>query len=123
MTRSMTTDLPQRGDIWLVSFDPTIGAEIRKTRPAVVISSDSLGVLPLKLASPITEWREDFENQIWQIKIVPDAKNNLQKVSSIDVLQTRSMDIRRFVRFVGRITDDQLKYICLALNEIVEGSQ
>jgi mRNA interferase MazF len=35
-----------RGDVWKVNLDPTIGAEIRKTRPVVVISSDAVGVLP-----------------------------------------------------------------------------
>ncbi len=32
---------PRRGEVWLVSFDPSIGGEIRKTRPAVVISNDT----------------------------------------------------------------------------------
>jgi hypothetical protein len=32
--------IPRRGEIWLVNFDPTIGTEIRKTRPAVVVSSN-----------------------------------------------------------------------------------
>jgi mRNA interferase MazF len=31
---------PSRGDVWLVRFDPSIGGEIRKTRPAVLLSSD-----------------------------------------------------------------------------------
>ncbi|MGH8603716.1 MAG: type II toxin-antitoxin system PemK/MazF family toxin, partial [Gammaproteobacteria bacterium] len=37
-----------RGEVWLVSLDPTIGQELKKTRPAVVISSNSIGRLPLK---------------------------------------------------------------------------
>ena len=36
----------KRGEVWLVNLDPTIGAEIKKTRPAVIISSDLVGVLP-----------------------------------------------------------------------------
>ena len=32
---------PRRAEIWFVSFDPAIGGEIRKTRPAVVISNDT----------------------------------------------------------------------------------
>ncbi|HON48735.1 MAG TPA: type II toxin-antitoxin system PemK/MazF family toxin, partial [Kiritimatiellia bacterium] len=32
-------DLPERGEIWLVRFDPSVGDEIRKERPAVVLSS------------------------------------------------------------------------------------
>jgi mRNA interferase MazF len=46
----MNTNLkPDRGDIWLVNFDPTIGSEIRKTRPAVIISANHLGKLPIKI--------------------------------------------------------------------------
>ena len=33
---------PQRGEVWLVNFDPPTGAEIAKTRPAVVISDDAV---------------------------------------------------------------------------------
>ena len=40
--RCLNNSRPKRGEIWLVSFDPTIGAEIRKTPPAVIISSDAL---------------------------------------------------------------------------------
>lgn len=53
---SLTT--PKRGEIWRVSFDPTIGAEITKARPAVVISSDAVGRLPIKLVAPITDWKD-----------------------------------------------------------------
>jgi mRNA interferase MazF len=59
---SLTTnrDLPKRGEIWLVNFDPTIGAEIKKVRPAVVISSDAVGKLPIKLIAPVTDWKTYF---------------------------------------------------------------
>ena len=50
-------ETPKRGEIWLVNFDPTIGAEIRKSRPAVVISSNAVGKLPIKLIAPITDWK------------------------------------------------------------------
>ena len=36
---------PRRGDVWLVSFDPAIGGEIQKTRPAVVLSNDTANAL------------------------------------------------------------------------------
>ena len=44
---------PSRGEIWLVDFDPSIGSEIRKVRPALVVSLDSIGRLPLRLVVPI----------------------------------------------------------------------
>ena len=48
---SPTSSAPRRGDIWLVNLDPTVGSEIQKTRPAVVVSSDAVGRLPVKLVA------------------------------------------------------------------------
>jgi len=46
---SLTTnsEIPKRGEIWLVNFDPTVGSEIKKIRPAVIISSDAAGKLQI----------------------------------------------------------------------------
>jgi mRNA interferase MazF len=52
-----TVPTPRRGEIWLIDFDPAVGAEIRKVRPAVVISIDSIGRLPLRLVVPVTDWK------------------------------------------------------------------
>lgn len=57
----MTT--PARGEVWHVRFDPAVGAEIQKTRPAVVISVDEVGVLPLRIIVPITGWQTAFANR------------------------------------------------------------
>ena len=37
----MATEAIKRGDVWWVSFDPSIGGEIRKTRPAVIVSNNA----------------------------------------------------------------------------------
>ena len=37
----MTADHPRRGEVWWVSFDPSIGGEVTKTRPAVIVSNDA----------------------------------------------------------------------------------
>jgi len=44
-----------RGDIWLINLSPTIGAEITKTHPGVIVNDDAIGTLPLKVIVPITE--------------------------------------------------------------------
>ncbi len=44
-----------RGEVWLLNLNPTIGAEIRKTRPVIVVNDDEIGVLPLKIIVPVTE--------------------------------------------------------------------
>ena len=84
METSLSTDppSPKRGEIWLVNLDPTVGSEIKKTRPAVIVSSDALGRLPLRLIAPITEWKDHFKGSIWHVRIDPGGKNGLD--STID---------------------------------------
>ena len=111
---------PQRGEIWLVNFDPTLGAEIRKTRPAVVVSSDAVGRLPIKLVAPVTDWKEYFAPNIWHVRIDPDPATGLSKVSAVDTLQLRGMDQRRFIRKLGQVSPTTMEEIVLAIAAIVE---
>ena len=55
----------------MVNFDPTVGSEIGKQRPAVVISSDAVGRLPIKLVAPITGWQEKFSGTSGTFKSYP----------------------------------------------------
>ena len=48
----------QRGEIWLINLSPTLGAEMQNTRPAVIVNEDEVGVLPLKVIVPITDWKD-----------------------------------------------------------------
>ena len=61
---------------------PTVGAEIKKKRPAVIINDDAIGILPLKVIVPITEWKDRFEGAIWLVRIEPDSENKLMKTSA-----------------------------------------
>ena len=111
---------PRRGEIWLVSFDPTRGAEIQKTRPAVVVSSDAVGRLPVKLVAPLTEWKEYFAGNLWHVRMDPDASNGLSKVSAVDGLQLRGMDRQRFVRKLGHVSEAAMEEIVLAVAAVIE---
>jgi mRNA interferase MazF len=115
-----TNPLPRRGDVWLVNFDPTVGTEIRKIRPAVVISSDAVGRLPIKLIASITDWKDYFGNNFWHVRIEPDANNGLTKASAIDTLQLRGMDTQRFIRQLGEISESQMTEITLAIVTLIE---
>jgi len=55
----------KQGDIWLLNFDPSIGSEIQKQRPAVVINDDRLGRFGLRIVIPITQWKGYFEDYPW----------------------------------------------------------
>ena len=112
--------LPKRGEIWLVNFDPTVGAEIKKTRPAVVVSSDAVGRLPIKLVAPVTDWKSHYLPNLWHVRIDPDPTNGLAKVSAIDALQLRGMDHQRFIRRLGETSPEQLEEIVLAVAAIIE---
>ncbi len=115
----MTTN-PRRGEIWLANLDPTIGAEIKKTRPAIVISSDSIGKLPLKLIVPVTDWKDGFANNLWHIDLKPTPANGLTKKSAADVLQLRSADIRRLIRKLGVLPETDLQEISGVIAALVE---
>ncbi len=93
----------KRGEIWLINLDPTIGAEIRKTRPAVIVSSDALGILPLKVIVPITDWKNNYAAAAWMVKLDPNATNNLSKTSAADCFQVRSVSQLRMVRKIGEV--------------------
>jgi len=104
-----------RGEVWLINLDPTVGAEIRKTRPAVIVSDDAVGILPLKVIVPITEWRDRYAVAPWMVRLEPDAENNLDKSSAADAFQVRSVAQERFVRQLGRLSDSAMKEITTAL--------
>ncbi len=98
----------KQGEIWLVNLDPTIGAEMKKTRPALIINVNSLGKLPLKVIVPITEWKEYYSTAPWMIKVEPNHQNGLLKPSSIDCFQIRSLFQERLVEKLGEITSDEI---------------
>jgi hypothetical protein len=49
---------PSTGEVWLVNLDPTIGDEIKKVRPVVVVSRDAIGVLALRVVVPVSAWHD-----------------------------------------------------------------
>jgi mRNA interferase MazF len=106
---------PVRGEIWLVNFDPATGAEIQKLRPALVMSIDSVGRLPLRIVTPITDWKPDYAKYPWFVSISAMPGNGLSKHSGADAFQTKSLSIVRFVRRLGNVTDAQLAAIADAV--------
>lgn len=106
---------PKRGEIWLVDFDPGIGAELRKLRPAVVVSLDTIGRLPLRLVVPITDWKPHYTHYPWFVPLSPTAANGLTKDSGADAFQTKSVSEERFVRRIGAVTSAALDGIATAI--------
>jgi mRNA interferase MazF len=109
-----------KGEVWLVSLEPTIGDEMRKTRPIVVVNNDAVGVLGLRVIVPITAWQDRFVDWDWMIRLDPDSTNGLDKTSSADAFQVRSVSIRRFSRRLGRLSDNDMNRVWAAIKVVLE---
>ncbi|MFO8060763.1 MAG: type II toxin-antitoxin system PemK/MazF family toxin [Bacillota bacterium] len=109
-----------RSEIWDVRLSPTEGAEMQKIRPCVVVSSDHVGALPLKIVVPVTGWKEAYANRLWLIRVSPSQRNGLEKLSAVDAFQVRSVSEKRFVRKRGHVTADQMDDIVAAIGIVLE---
>ena len=117
----MTAPSPERGEVWLVNFNPSQGDEINKIRPAVVVSSSHLSRLRLRIVVPLTNWNPRFVQFPWHLKLEPDQRNGLSKESSADALQIKSISVDRFIRKLGVLKPSQTSNIVAAITLLVEG--
>ncbi|PIY02970.1 MAG: PemK family transcriptional regulator [Bacteroidetes bacterium CG_4_10_14_3_um_filter_31_20] len=101
----------KQSEIWLINLDPTIGAEIKKIRPAIIVSDNSLGKLPLKIIVPITDWKPHYDIAPWMVKLIPTLKNGLRKTSTADCFQVRSVSERRFINKIGTVDANSMDEI------------
>lgn len=93
---------PRQGEIWWIRLDPTEGGEIRKTRPALVLSNEGLHRLPLGLAivAPLTTSRTGSALHV-EIRLPHDGT---ERVAYALPEQLRAVSTTRLVRRVGRAT-------------------
>lgn len=89
-------------DIVLVNLDPTIGSEIKKTRPCVIISPDELnGNLRTIVVAPMTTKSHDYPTRI-------KIKHNKQ-TGWVVIDQIRTIDKRRISKPLGRLTTKEIE--------------
>jgi mRNA interferase MazF len=110
----------RQGEIWEINLSPTVGAEIKKKRPAVIINDDAIGILPLKVIVPITAWKDRYHGAIWMVKIEPDSENRLKKSSAIDTFQIRSISTKRLLRKVGSVSSKELDKVKMAIKAVID---
>jgi mRNA interferase MazF len=100
----------KRGDIWLVSLEPTVGHEIRKTRPCVIISPDEANLyLDTVIAAPLTTNIRDYPSRV--------ALVFKKKKGQVALDQIRSIDKMRLVKRLGNIDASTMKKIFKVLQE------
>ena len=98
----------KQGSIWQVNLDPTIGTEIKKSRPCLILNSEKVGKLPLKIVAPITDFKEHYAFVPWMVNIEATKENGLSKKSTIDLFQVRSVSPQRLNHKIGKVQKDIL---------------
>lgn len=102
------------GEIWLINFSPSVGDEIAKLRPAVIVSNDSVESLRLKLVVPITNTERPSRD--WHVRVKPSLGNGLRNESFVDCFQVKSVSHHRFTKRLGTLAvkDMDSVRVCLA---------
>jgi mRNA interferase MazF len=101
----------KRGEVWLVNFDPTVGSEIQKTRPCIVISPPEMhGYLRTAIVAPMTTGKHAAP---FRIAVRHGSKDGL-----ILLDQIRAIDKTRLVKRAGAVPPAVLSATLAALAEI-----
>ncbi|MGB8952230.1 MAG: type II toxin-antitoxin system PemK/MazF family toxin [Candidatus Aminicenantales bacterium] len=105
----MSTEHPLQGEIWLVSLEPTIGSEIGKTRPAVVISNNRNNQFAETVTViPITSKTE----KIYPFEVfLPRKDVLLSQDSKAKANQIRTIDKKRLLRPLAKLPETLLREV------------
>ncbi len=114
MGKRIAAERPRRGEVYLVNFDPTVGAEIRKTRLAVIIQNDvGNRFSPITMVAAITS---KFEHPLYPVEVLirpPEGGLQIESVATLN--QIRSVDRRRLIKKLGEVGKHTLDQIDHAL--------
>jgi mRNA interferase MazF len=104
----------RRGDVWLVSFDPSLGGEIQKTRPAVILSNDTANALLNRVqVVPISSQ----VGRLYPAEAYVDVAGERRKAMA-DQITTISK--QRLLRQLGKLSKENLeavaRVVCIQLN-------
>ena len=108
----------KHSEVWQVDFAPTVGQEIDKVRPAVIVNHDSMGALRLKVVVPITEAARLVRD--WHVSIYPSKENGLSKKSVADCFQIKSISNERFVKRLGILSTREMEQVKIGLIKVLD---
>jgi mRNA interferase MazF len=114
MERRPRVTSPRRGEVYLVTFDPTVGSEIQRTRPALIIQNDIANRhSPITIVAAISS---QFEEPLYPTEVLITPPEGELTTPSVALLnQIRSIDRRRLVRRLGRVTAGTLEWVNRAI--------
>ena len=103
------------GDIWLVDFDPSVGHEYQKVRPALIVeSNDYLALGNLITVIPISSQLQ--KSTLLDVLIPKTAANRLVSDSLIKTRQISTFDKRRFIKYIGECQSSVLQATLINLS-------
>ncbi len=108
------------GSIWLVSFDPSVGAEIRKTRPAMIISGTVFNQRRKVTVLPITSSHPDSLLLPVVVPLAPDINNGLTTDSFIVCIDPMTFDKQRLVKQLGKLNLETVRQVQSILRSYLE---
>src|ERR1035438_5952489 len=104
---------PRRGEIYLIAFDPTVGHEIQKTRPAVVIQNNvSNQHSPVTIVAAVSS---QFGNPPHPREVPIPPKSGLPKPSAVILNHIRSVDRKRLIKRIGPVDAATMRNVGEAL--------
>jgi mRNA interferase MazF len=103
----------KRGQVFLVNFDPTLGVEARKTRPALVVSNNLNNThSPIVSICPITS----NVTRVYSFEVeIPLGRGGLRARSKVMVNQTRAVDRIRLIKSLGHLPEEIMADVDRAL--------
>jgi mRNA interferase MazF len=108
------------GSIWLVNFDPSIGTEIRKTRPAIIISGTLFNQRRKVTVLPITSSYPDSRLLPVVVALEPDGLNGLTTGSFIICIDPMTFDKQLLVEQLGMSNSEQIRQVQSILRSYLE---
>ncbi len=105
---------PVRGEIYLVNFDPTLGSEIKKTRPALIIQNDVANQhSPVTIVAAITS---KYDDRLYPTEVlIPAGSGGLKQDSVVLLNQIRSIDRQRLAKRLGEVEAEVMKKVDSAI--------
>ena len=114
MATRTKTIIPKRGEVYIVNFDPTVGAEIQKTRPALILQNDIANrYSSITIVAALTSQRGErlYPTEV----LIQRPEGGLEYDSVVLLNQIRTIDKVRLIKRMGSIGQETIERVNRAL--------
>lgn len=114
MVKKQKIVIVRRGEVYMVNFDPTVGSEIKKTRPALILQNDvSNQYSPVMIVAAISSKQE---GRLYPTEVlIPFSEGSLKNDSLVLLNQIRTIDKKRLTKRLGVLEKETMERVGMAL--------